>query len=287
MNFYDFYTDALEKVAKNVPTSPEKWARAKAMARAKFDVYPSAYANGWAAKKYKEMGGGWKKAEGGSKKKKATKKKSSSHKKEANFQHDFPANEYGQAAAAQAIRGKSEAQKKRDRRNMALAVGLPLAAVAGTELAMRMRKKAALKHDFPLNIGGTRLPKGGYDLSRYNITAPPEPNLIVPALAGVTGLAAGALYRHHKNKKKAKAAAEAAAQQPNTQEGVKKEAYLNAVVPVVKGLFGAGRALLATKKAKKVLNAANTASNVASGVSAVKSVASAKPTPPPAPPSAG
>jgi len=45
---------------KNVPTSPEKWARAKAMAKAKFDVYPSAYANGWAAKKYKEMGGGWK-----------------------------------------------------------------------------------------------------------------------------------------------------------------------------------------------------------------------------------
>lgn len=61
MNFYDLYTDALEKVAKNVPTSPEKWARAKAMARSKFDVYPSAYANGWAAKKYKAMGGGWKK----------------------------------------------------------------------------------------------------------------------------------------------------------------------------------------------------------------------------------
>jgi hypothetical protein len=61
MNLYDRYTDALEKVAKNVPTSPEKWARAKSAARAKFDVYPSAYANGWAAKKYKEMGGGWKK----------------------------------------------------------------------------------------------------------------------------------------------------------------------------------------------------------------------------------
>lgn len=45
---------------KNVPTSPEKWARAKAQAKSKFDVYPSAYANGWAAKKYKEMGGGWK-----------------------------------------------------------------------------------------------------------------------------------------------------------------------------------------------------------------------------------
>jgi hypothetical protein len=61
MNLYDLYADALEKVAKNAPTSPEKWARAKAQARAKFDVYPSAYANGWAAKKYKAMGGGWKK----------------------------------------------------------------------------------------------------------------------------------------------------------------------------------------------------------------------------------
>jgi predicted RNA binding protein YcfA (HicA-like mRNA interferase family) len=45
---------------KNVPTSPEKWAQAKAQAKSKFDVYPSAYANGWAAKKYKEMGGDWK-----------------------------------------------------------------------------------------------------------------------------------------------------------------------------------------------------------------------------------
>jgi hypothetical protein len=45
---------------KNVPTSPEKWARAKAAAKSKFAVYPSAYANGWASKKYKAMGGGWK-----------------------------------------------------------------------------------------------------------------------------------------------------------------------------------------------------------------------------------
>jgi len=45
---------------KNVPTSPEKWAQAKAQAKSKFAVYPSAYANGWAAKKYKAMGGGWK-----------------------------------------------------------------------------------------------------------------------------------------------------------------------------------------------------------------------------------
>jgi hypothetical protein len=45
-----------------VPTSPEKWARAKAAAKSKFAVYPSAYANGWASKKYKAMGGGWKTA---------------------------------------------------------------------------------------------------------------------------------------------------------------------------------------------------------------------------------
>jgi len=45
---------------KNVPTSPEKWAKAKAAAKSKFAVYPSAYANGWASKKYKAMGGGWK-----------------------------------------------------------------------------------------------------------------------------------------------------------------------------------------------------------------------------------
>ena len=45
---------------KNIPTSPEKWSRAKALARSKFKVYPSAYANGWASKRYKAMGGGWK-----------------------------------------------------------------------------------------------------------------------------------------------------------------------------------------------------------------------------------
>lgn len=49
----------------NVPTNPELWSRAKAAAKAKYDVYPSAYANGFAAKWYKERGGGWKKAEMG------------------------------------------------------------------------------------------------------------------------------------------------------------------------------------------------------------------------------
>lgn len=47
--------------SKNCPTDPAKWAASKAAAKAKFDVYPSAYANGWAAKNYKSKGGGWKK----------------------------------------------------------------------------------------------------------------------------------------------------------------------------------------------------------------------------------
>lgn len=45
---------------KNKPTNPELWSRAITQAKSKFDVYPSAYANGWASKWYKEHGGGWK-----------------------------------------------------------------------------------------------------------------------------------------------------------------------------------------------------------------------------------
>ncbi len=47
-------------VEKNVPTDPAKWNYYKSQAKKKFDVYPSAYANGWAAKQYKAAGGGWK-----------------------------------------------------------------------------------------------------------------------------------------------------------------------------------------------------------------------------------
>lgn len=70
MKYKDFYQDLLFEnkvnellslLEKNIPTSPDKWASAKAAARSKFKVYPSAYANLWAAKKYKSMGGGWKK----------------------------------------------------------------------------------------------------------------------------------------------------------------------------------------------------------------------------------
>jgi hypothetical protein len=45
---------------KSKPTNPALWSKAKAAARSKFDVYPSAYANGWAVRWYKKRGGGWK-----------------------------------------------------------------------------------------------------------------------------------------------------------------------------------------------------------------------------------
>jgi predicted kinase len=59
------YSDSVEKrfnlfMEENVPTDPGKWSYYKGQAKKKFDVYPSAYANGWAAKQYKAAGGGWK-----------------------------------------------------------------------------------------------------------------------------------------------------------------------------------------------------------------------------------
>ena len=49
------------RIKKNKPTKPALWKKAIGMAKSKFDKYPSAYANLWASKKYKEMGGGWRK----------------------------------------------------------------------------------------------------------------------------------------------------------------------------------------------------------------------------------
>jgi type I restriction-modification system DNA methylase subunit len=43
----------------NVPTDPALYARVKAEAKAKFDVYPSAYANAWLVREYKKRGGGY------------------------------------------------------------------------------------------------------------------------------------------------------------------------------------------------------------------------------------
>jgi len=45
----------------NKPTNTKLWSKAKALARRKFKVYPSAYANAWASKWYKKHGGGWRK----------------------------------------------------------------------------------------------------------------------------------------------------------------------------------------------------------------------------------
>ena len=46
-------------MAKSIPKNPKLWSAAKAAAKAKFDVCPSAYANAWAAKDYKRKGGTW------------------------------------------------------------------------------------------------------------------------------------------------------------------------------------------------------------------------------------
>lgn len=43
------------------PTKPDKWAYAVSQAKARYDTYPSAYANMFASKKYKELGGRWRK----------------------------------------------------------------------------------------------------------------------------------------------------------------------------------------------------------------------------------
>jgi hypothetical protein len=52
--------ETVELLEKNTPTNKKLWSQAKSLARQKFDVYPSAYANAWAAKWYKKKGGKWK-----------------------------------------------------------------------------------------------------------------------------------------------------------------------------------------------------------------------------------
>jgi hypothetical protein len=46
-------------MAKSTPNDAALWSRVKSAAKKKFDVYPSAYANAWAAKEYKKRGGSW------------------------------------------------------------------------------------------------------------------------------------------------------------------------------------------------------------------------------------
>ena len=44
-------------MASPKPSNPALWSRAKAAAKKKYKVYPSAYANAYASKWYKEKGG--------------------------------------------------------------------------------------------------------------------------------------------------------------------------------------------------------------------------------------
>jgi hypothetical protein len=51
-----------EKQKKNVPTNPKLWKQCLNWAKSRYEVCPSAYCNGAAAKRYKEKGGKWKKS---------------------------------------------------------------------------------------------------------------------------------------------------------------------------------------------------------------------------------
>jgi hypothetical protein len=46
-------------MAESKPNNPSLWSTVKSAAKKKFNVYPSAYANAWAAKEYKKRGGSW------------------------------------------------------------------------------------------------------------------------------------------------------------------------------------------------------------------------------------
>ena len=58
------------------PTNPALYARVKAEAKRKFDVYPSAYANAWLVRTYKKRGGGYKTTTAKTTKRKTTARKS-------------------------------------------------------------------------------------------------------------------------------------------------------------------------------------------------------------------
>ena len=55
---------------KNVAVNSELWSQCKSWAKSRYDVWPSAYALGAAAKRYKKKGGKWKKKKSNKNKKK-------------------------------------------------------------------------------------------------------------------------------------------------------------------------------------------------------------------------
>ena len=59
INVSTFKSDVVTIKSENIPTDPELYARVKADAKKKFNVYPSAYANAWLVREYKKRGGGY------------------------------------------------------------------------------------------------------------------------------------------------------------------------------------------------------------------------------------
>jgi hypothetical protein len=59
INVSTFKSDETTFKGANIPTDKELYARVKAEAKKKFNVYPSAYANAWLVREYKKRGGGY------------------------------------------------------------------------------------------------------------------------------------------------------------------------------------------------------------------------------------
>ena len=57
---FEYEEESLNE-SKNKPTNSKLWSQCKSWAKSKYDVWPSAYACGAAAKRYKSKGGKWKK----------------------------------------------------------------------------------------------------------------------------------------------------------------------------------------------------------------------------------
>jgi len=49
-----------KRMKKNVPTNKELYNSVKVATKARYDTYPSAYANGWLVQEYKRRGGKYK-----------------------------------------------------------------------------------------------------------------------------------------------------------------------------------------------------------------------------------
>jgi hypothetical protein len=83
LNVYESVRHQPRTASENQPTNPELWGKVQKLTKGEikslshkgktiegpndgqgFDIFPSAYANGWASKVYKELGGGWKKEAG-------------------------------------------------------------------------------------------------------------------------------------------------------------------------------------------------------------------------------